>query len=89
MKDLHLLVWLTQLGMSVAAPLAGFTLLSAWLREKFELGAWVVLCGCALGLISAADGLRYSLKAMNAFNKGRAKKAEKQEPIATAFNDHE
>ena len=28
MKDLPLLVWLTQLGLSVAAPLAGFVLLA-------------------------------------------------------------
>ena len=30
MKDLPLLVWLTQLGLSVAAPLAGFVLLAVW-----------------------------------------------------------
>ena len=32
MKDLNLIVWLTQLGMSVAVPLAGFVLLAVWLR---------------------------------------------------------
>ena len=58
MKDLNLLVWLTQLGMSVAMPLAGFTLLGVWLRERFGLGIWIVLCGCAVGLICAVDGLR-------------------------------
>ena len=33
MKDLGLLVWLTQLGLSVAFPLAGFVLLGLWLRR--------------------------------------------------------
>ena len=37
MKDLSLLVWLTQLGLSVAVPLAGFILLAVWLRSRFGL----------------------------------------------------
>ena len=40
MKNLNMLVWLTQLGLSVAGPLAGFILLAVWLRQHFELGGW-------------------------------------------------
>ena len=87
MKDLNMLVWLTQLGLSVAMPLGGFTLLGLWLRNRFELGVWVVLCGCAVGFICAVDGLRYSLKAMEMMNKNAKKKAEDPPPVS--FNDHE
>ena len=64
MKNLSLLVWLTQLGLSVAVPLAGFVLLGVWLNNRFSLGSWVNVVCVILGLVCAADGLRTSLKAM-------------------------
>ena len=42
MKDLSLLIWLTQLGFSVAFPLAGFILLGVWLHDRFGWGQWVI-----------------------------------------------
>ena len=56
MKDLQLLTWLTQLGLSTAVPLAGFVLLAVWLRNRFGLGIWVLFVGIGLGLISAIHG---------------------------------
>ena len=89
MKDLNMLIWLTQLGLSVAMPLGGFTLLGLWLRNRFALGVWVVLAGCAIGMVCAIDGLRYSLKAMELMHKGREK--QKKEPLrqSVSFNDHD
>ena len=54
MKDLRLLIWLTQLGLSTALPLAGFVLV-----------LWV---GVSVGFICAIDGFRTSLKAMSRFS---------------------
>ena len=71
-----MLVWLTQLGLSVAVPLGGFTMLGVWLHEKFALGVWIVLLGICIGLISAVDGLRTSLKAMEQMDKRNAKTSE-------------
>ena len=65
MKHLALLVWLTQLGFSVAFPLAGFILGSVWLRNRFDLGIWIVILGIILGLVGAVDGFRISMKAMS------------------------
>ena len=84
MKDLQLLIWLTQLGLSTALPLAGFILLSVWLHQKFQWGIWVVIVGVVLGIICAVDGLRSSLKAM-----ARMGKDKKESPPAVGFNDHE
>lgn len=84
MKDLNLLVWLTQLGLSVALPLAGFLILAVWLHQSCGWGAWVVWAGLVLGLISAVDGFRSSLKAMDLMSKDR----KKQEPPPISFNDH-
>lgn len=64
MKDLNLLIWMTQLGLSVAMPLVCFTGISVWLRNRYELGAWVIFIGIVLGLFYAADGFRTSMKMM-------------------------
>lgn len=85
MKDLSLLVWLTQLGLSVALPLAGFILLGIWLRSRFDLGVWVIFCGIVLGLVCAVDGLRTSLRAMDRLSRDK----KKDSPPPTAFNDHD
>lgn len=79
MGELNMLIWLTQLGLSVAIPLAGFTLLGVWLRSRFDLGVWVVICFCALGMKCAFDGLRSSLKTMEQMEKRRNKTNKKRE----------
>lgn len=70
MKELSMLVWLTQLGLSVAVPLAGFIWLALWLRSKFGLGNWILFVGLVLGFKSAIDGFRTSLKAMERMDRG-------------------
>lgn len=84
MKDLTLLTWLTQLGLSVAVPLGGFVWLAVWLRDSWGWGDWVIWVGLALGVYCAADGLRVSLK-----NLSRLAKPRKQEKPPVAFNDHD
>ena len=84
MKHLNMLIWITQLGFSVAFPLAGFVILAVWLRNQFHWGAWVIAAGILLGIAGAVDGLRMSLKAMETMAKD--KKAEKP-PVS--FNEHE
>lgn len=84
MKDLTLIVWLTQLGLSVSVPMAGFVLLAVWLRNSCGWGQWVIYVGIALGLICAIDGLRTSLKAMERL--GKKKKEDLPPPVS--FNDH-
>ena len=84
MKNLNLLVWLTQLGLSVALPPAVFIWLGVWLRDRFGLGKWVVVVGIVMGVVCAIDGLRTSLKAMQ-----RMTGDKKQEPPPISFNDHD
>ena len=84
MKKMTLLIWITQLGISVVAPLGGFILLAVWLRDTFGWGDWVIVAGVILGIICAVDGLRASLKAMERMSKD---KKEEQPPVS--FNDHD
>lgn len=84
MKNVKMLVWLTQLGLSVALPPLGFVYLAVRLRERFALGNWVIFAGIALGLLCAVDGLRSSLKAMEKMSEPKDKP---QLPVS--FNDHD
>ena len=84
MKDLTLIVWLTQLGLSVAAPLAMFVWLGVWLRDTLGWGEWAFWAGLIIGLYCAIDGLRNSLKTLSTLVKPK----EKKDPPA-AFNDHD
>lgn len=86
MKEWNLLVWLTQLGISVAGPLAGFILLAVWLRQRFDLGIWVLLVGLVLGISGAVDGFRVSMKAMEQMTKN---KPDQNDPPPVSFNNHD
>lgn len=84
MKELTLLTWLTQLGLSVVVPLAGWIFLALWLHREFALGDWSIWVGVALGLISAIDGFVRSLKSLSSLAK---QKEDPQPPVS--FNDHD
>ena len=83
MKVMTLLTWLTQLGLSIAAPLVGFLFLALWLRSEFALGNWVLWAGIALGLLSAFSGLRNSLRTLT-----RLTKPEGEDKPTVSFQDH-
>lgn len=84
MKDLSLLVWLGQLGLSVAVPLAGFILLGVWLHEGLGWGQWTIWAGIVLGLWCAITGFRGAIKSMDLMV--RDKKNQDSPPIS--FNEH-
>ena len=84
MKEITLLTWLTQLGLSVVVPLAGWIFLALWLRKQYALGDWVIWVGIALGLFGAIDGLIRSLKALSSV----AKRSDPQQ-TSVSFNDHD
>ena len=80
-----MLTWLTQLGLSVALPLVGFIFLALWLREQFGFGDWVLWAGIVLGLLSALDGLRQSLKLLTQLT--RKKSGDTPPPVS--YNNHD
>ena len=85
MKDLSLLVWLTQLGFSTAVPLGGFILLAVWLNRSCGWGNWVIWVGIALGLICAINNFVNKLKALSRV----ARPSKDNTPPAVSFNDHD
>lgn len=84
MKDISMLVYLTQLGLSVALPLVGFVLLGVWLHQQLRWGVWVVIVATVLGVLCSVEGLRSTLKAME-----RMAKDKKKDPPPVSFNDHD
>lgn len=85
MKNITMIIWLMQLGFSIAIPPAGFIMLAVWLRDRFNLGLWVLWVGIILGIVGAIDGLRSSLKTMERLS--RDDPGKKPPPIS--FNDHD
>lgn len=84
MKNLKLLVWITQCGLSISLPLIVCIWLSVWLHRQQGWGSWVVVVGILLGALLAAEGLRSSLKTMRIL----AKDAKEDQP-PLSFNDHD
>ena len=82
LKDVSLLVFLSQLGLGVALPLTGFVLLGVWLRQVFELGIWIVIVFTALGALFAVQGFINTLRTMD-------RMAKKPEDQPLSYNDHE
>ena len=87
MRDLGMLIWVTQLGISVAAPLTGYTLLAVWLQHRLELGAWVIVAGVLLGVSGAVGGLREALKSMDRYI-SRERKKNPESPTVN-FSEHD
>ena len=84
MKNLSMLTWLTQLGLSVVLPPTGFILLAVWLRVRFDLGIWTIWVAMVLGIICALNGFLTSLKTMS-----QMAQEENNEKPPVAFNDHD
>lgn len=85
MKEWRLLIWLPQFGISVVFPLIGFVMLAVWLQNRFGWGQWVLWVGILCGLITAAVGVRDTVKAMALMEK----KKKKDGPPPVSFNDHD
>lgn len=76
------IVWITQLGLSVAAPVVLCVLGSVWLRNRFDLGAWVIVLGVLLGVGASFAALWQNLKELD-----RQAKDDDADP-GVGFNDH-
>lgn len=82
-KFVSYLVWLTQLGLSIAVPLVGFVLLGVWLHRSQGWGGWVIPVGILLGLMGAVGGLCNGFKTLHRM----VRQDEEKPPVG--FNRHE
>ena len=84
MKNVSMLVWLTQLGLSVAVPPVMFLLLALWLRDSCGWGGWVLWAGIVLGVYCAVTGFLSSLRTME-----RMSAEKKKDALPVSYNDHD
>lgn len=75
------LTFLTQVGLSIAAPMVLCILGASWLRDKLGLGGWVVFLGIVLGVGGACSSLAGFIRLANK----KANKSKKEE--RSSFND--
>ena len=85
MKRYRLLIWFTQLGISVATPLLLCIAGGAWLQSRFSLDAWVILLRIVLGMGAAFSSFRRALRAMR--RQAERDDADGGEP-PVSFNKH-
>ncbi len=83
MKGMNLLVWMTQLGLSLVVPLTCFVLLGVWLHYSLGWSKWVLIGCILLGIYSGLTSLWSAVKIMT-----RMEKPPPQKDIPTSFNDH-
>lgn len=83
MKELNLLVWLTQLGFSVSIPPILLILLAKWLRDSCGWGGWVIWAAIVLSISCAVSNLIHSLKSLAQLTRD---KRDSHPPVA--FNEH-
>ncbi len=79
---MKMLIWMTQLGLSLVIPLTCFSLLGVWLHMSLGWGKWAVAAGILLGLLSGGQSLRNAIGIMS-----RMEKPEKKD-LPQSFNDH-
>ena len=83
MKNLNMLVWLTQLGLSVAVMPTLIVLLAVYLQERLQCGSWIFWVGAALALWMGISGFISSMRTMQRLSEGR-----KEDLPPVSFNDH-
>ena len=90
MKDLNLLVWLTQLGLGIAVPMGGCIWGAIWLRDRYGLGSWVIVCGCILGLFFTVNSMLGSFRMLEDMMKRKQQKEEKKLNVPpVSYNEHD
>lgn len=85
MNALKELIWLTQLGLSIATPFLLCVLAAVWLQDHFMLGRWVIVVALLCGLSGAfSSGLTFfrHTKLLNA-----AERKKHSAPVS--FNEHD
>ena len=79
MRTLRFMSWLTQAGVSVAAPLVLCIGGGLWVYHQFSLGPWVIVLAVVLGLGGAACSLLTFFRVIQ-------REAEKPSKHRSSFN---
>ena len=87
MKQISLLLWVTQFGFSILFPVCFFLVAGTWLQDRFDLGPWIlVVCG-VIGLLTSVSTTRSCIRAMRKEADAQKKESDQVPPVA--FNDHD
>ena len=85
MQFVSLIIWVTQFGFSAVFPTCFFLILASYLRNRYDLGIWVIIVAGVLGLLTTVSTVRSCIRAMR---KEAQQAGSKKEP-PTAYNDHD
>lgn len=71
---LRYLVYFTQFGLTMITPPVLYTFVAWWLRNRFDLGNWVVIVGILTGIATAGLNLWKFMQ----FTEKKAKESERE-----------
>lgn len=84
MKELKLLLWVTQFGLSILVPPCFLLWVAVALRSRYGLGMWIIAVLGILGLMTSFSTAKANLRAM----RKDAEEAGSQKAPPVSFNDH-
>lgn len=85
MRFVSLIIWVTQFGFSTVFPTCFFLILASYLRNRYELGLWVMIVAGILGLLTTVSTVRSCVRAM----RKEAEQAGSEQEPPVAYNDHD
>ena len=83
MKFWSLLIWVTQFGFSAVFPMCFFLVLANWLRQRYNLGIWILILFAVLGALTTVSTVRSCIRTM------RKETEDGCETPPVSYNDHD
>ena len=64
-KHMRAVAHLTQFGLNMVTPIVLCTMLALWLKNKFNMGGWIVIVAIILGVAAAVLNMFTFIKTVN------------------------
>lgn len=52
-KNMKALAWMTQFGLNMVTPIVLCIIVAAWLKNKFNIGDWIIIAAVVIGVGSS------------------------------------
>lgn len=75
-RNMRALAWMTQFGLNMVTPLVLCIIIAAWLKNKFNIGDWIIFAAIIIGVGSSVINMFSFIKTVS---KENGRKADDEE----------